>query len=182
MHLTPSDLSGLVKRVGQGDREAFARLYDATSAKIYGVALAVLRRPALAEDVLQDTYVRVWNNARSFDPNRASPITWMATIARNRAIDEARKRPVLSLEAMPAGFDIKDPQPLPSDLLVAACDQQRLAACMEALGPDRQRLVALAYLEGRSREELGKQFGHPEGTIKTWLHRALKQLKVCLSS
>jgi RNA polymerase sigma-70 factor (ECF subfamily) len=182
MQLTTEQLSDLVARAGRGDRAAFARVYEATSAKLYGILLRILRQPALADDILQETYVRIWNNAASFDPKRASPITWMATIARNRALDEVRKTTPQSLDAMPTANEIRDPQLLASEQMEISADYQRLATCLDGLEPERREIVKLAYLEGRSREELGRMFGHPAATIKTWLHRSLKQLKACLTA
>ena len=172
----------LLGRVAAGDREAFRALYAATSAKLYGVVLRILKRRDLADEVLQETYVRIWRHAGAFDPARASPITWMASIARNRALDEVRKVMPLQLDEQKAALEIADPQMLASERLEAAGEIDRLLACIDALEPERREIVKLAYLEGLSREELGQRFGHPAGTIKTWLHRSLKQLKSCLTS
>ena len=89
--MTQAELVWLLAAVAKGDRSAFERLYEATRAKLYGVLLRILGRAALADEVLKETYLRVWNVAAKFDPTTASPITWMVAIARNRAIDIARK-------------------------------------------------------------------------------------------
>jgi RNA polymerase sigma-70 factor (ECF subfamily) len=178
----PTDLERLMSAVAAGDREAFAALYRATSAKLYGVALRILRRRDLADEVIQETYVRIWKNAATFDPARASPITWMVTIARNRALDEVRRAKPLALDQTPEAFDVADEAMLASERVEAASDLARLRACLDGLEPERRDIVRLAYLDGLSREELGARFGHPPGTIKTWLHRSLKQLKACLTS
>ncbi len=177
-----SAIVDLLRRVAAEDREAFRALYAATSAKLYGVVLRILRRRDLADEVLQETYVRIWRHAGTFDPARASPITWMVSIARNRALDEIRKVMPLQLDDHKAALEIADPQMLASERLEAAGEYDRLLACIDALEPERREIVRLAYLEGLSREELGQRFGHPAGTIKTWLHRSLKQLKSCLTS
>jgi RNA polymerase sigma-70 factor, ECF subfamily len=182
MRPTAGELSGLMQRVAVGDRAAFNAVYAATSAKLYGIVLRILKRPAVADEVLQEAYVRIWNNAASFDAAKASPITWMATIARNRALDEVRKVSPLSLDAVPGLNDIEDPQMLASEQLEIASDLARLRACLDKLEPEKRDIVKLAYLEGQTREDLGRRFGHPAATIKTWLHRSLKQLKTCLSS
>ena len=179
---TPQHLSNLLGAVASGDRPAFAALYSATSAKLYGTILRIVKRRDIADDILQEAYVRIWNNAGAFDPERASPITWMATIARNRALDEVRKKAPSSTEDLPQGFEIRDPQMLISEQMEVADDYTRLQRCLDALDPQRRDIVKLAYLEGMSREELGQRFGHPATTIKTWLHRSLKQLKTCLTS
>lgn len=182
MQRTAAQLSDLMARVAAGDRAAFAELYAATSSKLYGIVLRILRRRDLADEVLQETYVRIWHAAPGFDATRASAITWMSTIARNRAIDEVRRANFVSLDAMPDALEIADPQRLASEEVELASDYQRLLFCLDKLDPDRKEIVKLAYLDGMSREELGKRFGHPTATIKTWLHRSLKQLKTCLSS
>jgi len=100
--LTPAELVWLIAAVAKGDEAAFERLYAATRAKLFGVVLRILRRQDLAEEVIQETYVKIWNSAGQFNPGLSSPITWMASIARNRAIDIVRKRSELSIEEEPA--------------------------------------------------------------------------------
>jgi RNA polymerase sigma-70 factor, ECF subfamily len=177
-----ADINELLRKVATGDRIAFAALYNATAGKLYGTALRILKRPDMADDVVQDAYVRIWANAASFDPAKASPITWMVTIVRNRAIDELRRiKPTSSVDA-PEALEVRDPEPLVSDVMVLNSDLARLAKCLDALEPERRAMVKLAYLEGHSREDLSRQFDHPVATVKTWLHRSLKQLKACLST
>ena len=103
-----ADLSDLLARVAARDREAFAAVYKATSAKLWGIVVRILPRRAMAEDVLQDVYVRIWERAATFDPAKASPITWMATIARNRAIDEVRRRTPVSIEDAPEALEVAE--------------------------------------------------------------------------
>ncbi|MFX7784496.1 sigma-70 family RNA polymerase sigma factor, partial [Acinetobacter baumannii] len=88
----------LIEAVAKRDQAAFERLYGATRAKLYGVVLRILRRQDLAEEVIQETYVKIWNSAGQFNPGLSSPITWMASIARNRAIDIVRKKTEASIE------------------------------------------------------------------------------------
>ncbi len=182
MQMTVEKLNDLMRQVAAGDRAAFASLYAATSAKLYGIVLRILKRPELTDEVVQETYMRIWSRAASFDPAKASPITWMAAIARNRALDEVRRVTPSSIEDMPAAFEIADTAPLAFEHLAQKSDLMRLHQCLEALEPERRDIVKLAYLEGCSREELGQRFGHPVATIKTWLRRSLLQLKTCLSS
>lgn len=182
MPLSSDELNDLVHRLASGDRSVFPALYRATSAKLYGIILRILRRRDLADEVLQEVYVRIWNNAASFDSARASPITWMATIARNRALDEVRKVGPVPIEETPEAFEVEDPQMLASEKMEIAAELTRLQACLEALEPERREIVKLAYFDGCSREELSTRFGHPVATIKTWLHRSLKQLRGCLAS
>ena len=182
MHDAPPKLPDLMARVAQGDRAAFAALYAATSAKLFGIMLRILRRRDIAEEVLQETYVKIWQRAGDFDASRASPITWMATIARNAALDVARKRTHLPIDETPEALAVADPGIPALQQLEQKEALARLNRCLDGLEPDKQQMVRLAYLDGLSRDELAARYGHPSGTIKTWLHRSLKQLKDCLSA
>ena len=185
--LTPQQnsdaLAALLKRVALQDREAFSDLYHATSMKLFGITLRILRSRAIAEDVLQDVYVKIWERASDFAPSRGAPITWMAAIARNRALDEVRrdKKWVSSEEV--AGFD--DIPASGNDALEQmqqSEDYQKLATCLGGLEEEKRRMIILAYQTGLSRESLAQKFGQPLSTIKTWLRRSLHSLKACLNS
>jgi RNA polymerase sigma-70 factor, ECF subfamily len=170
-------LAQLIAATGRGDRTAFAELYAATSAKLFGTALAVLRRRDLAEDVVQEAYVRIWRNAASYDPICGSPITWMATIVRHLAIDALR-----SHDARPMGEEselLAIPADLPDPLeeMAALQRQRRALALLNELDPMKRRLVVAAYLHGESREQLAERFGAPVNTIKTWLRRAILEMR-----
>ena len=145
----------------------------------YGVSCP---RKDRAEDVLQDVYVKIWNRAASFDPAKASPITWMATIARNRAIDEVRRRAPISIEDAPQALDVPAEGPDPLDAAQQSAELKRLQDCLAGLESEQREIVLLAYYTGLSRDEISQRFGHPVGTIKVWLHRSLAQLRKCLGS
>ena len=178
---TAQNITFLLAGVGNKDAAAFSQLYDATSAKLYGIVLRILKRRDLADEVLQEVYVKIWERAADFDPARSSPITWMATIARNRALDEVRRRVPISIEDAPEAWNVASADAPPLQALELSQDVKRLNACLDRLEPQRRQLVVEAYLQGASREELSQRFGHPVATIKTWLHRSLAQLKACLS-
>lgn len=175
-------LADLLGRVANGDRTAFSDVYRATSAKLLGIIKRILIRRDISEEVLQEVYVTVWERAGDFDPKRASPITWLATIARNRALDSARRRQMLSFEDAPAALNAPSDDPHPLEGLELSEDLARLWRCINGLEGERRDAVILAYIEGESREALGRRFGRPVPTIKTWLHRSLKQLKDCLET
>ncbi len=179
---TLSDLADLIGRVATGDRPAFARLYRATSAKLYGIILRISKRRELADELLQEVFVRIWERAGDFDPSRASAIAWMAAIARNRALDEVRRKGLVETnDADEQAAQVPDTARLASELVEMAEDNRKLAECLDRLEEGRKDMVRLAYQEGWSREELSRRFGAPVATIKTWLHRSLKQLKDCLT-
>ena len=182
MPQSPRQLADLMARVAGRDRAAFTALYQATSAKLFGIVLRILLRRDLAEEVLQEVYVKIWERAGDFDAGRASPITWMATIARNRALDEVRRVKPVAIDDRPEVLDIADPAELQSDRLEKSEEVARMLDCLGRLEPDRRDIVRLAYIEGLSREALAKRYGRPVATVKTWLHRSLKQLKDCLGS
>ena len=180
--LTSAELVWLLAAVAKGDQAAFERLYAATRAKLYGILLRILRRSDLANEVLQETYLKVWTNAGKFDPALASPITWMVSIARNRAIDVMRKRTETSIEeeaeVMAVAAESADP------LARREMNEQlkRLLGCLGRLESDRQRMVLLAYYNGLSRDQLAAQFDRPVNTVKTQLRRALAEIRECLES
>jgi RNA polymerase sigma-70 factor, ECF subfamily len=171
----------LLAEVAGGNKSAFARLYGLTHAKLLGVALRILRDRALAEDVLQESYLKVWRHAASYDPAIASPMTWMATIVRHGAIDAMRKR---QIEAFAADDDAlsavpsSDPDPV-EEMHLARLRPMALAA-FARLPEDKRRLLMLAYLRDRSRHDLSIRLGIPANTVKTHLRRALLELRATM--
>ena len=179
---TVSDIADLLAQVAAGDRTAFAALYDATSMKLFGILLRILHRRDRAEDLLQEVYLRIWERAGAFDRDRASPITWMATIARNRAIDEIRRRQPSVVGRDDDLPDIPDDTPGALEAMEQSEDARQLEDCLDGLEADRADMVRQAYLNGMSRQELADKYGQPVNTIKTWLRRSLVQLRECLGS
>lgn len=171
------ELPELLMAVAEGDRAAFARFYQRTSAKLFGVILRILPERSIAEDAMQDAYAKIWRNAAGFDARRGSPIAWAATIARNVAIDlRRREHPAGRIRDDDFDFDLMgDPAAGAS-----AEDMAALRACLDRLDPEQRSLILAAYLNGESREELAERLGHPTGTIKSWLHRGLARLRGCL--
>lgn len=176
------DLKSLLDRVGRRDQSAFALLYQASSAKLYGIILRILRRRDLADEVLQEVYVKIWERAGDFRAEIASPIAWMAAIARNRALDEVRKKVPVSIEDHPEAQDFEADGETGLDRLLSREDSKKLKECLERLDADRRDMVVLAYCQGLSRDELATKYSQPINTIKTWLRRSLAQLKGCLGS
>ncbi|WP_237155068.1 RNA polymerase sigma factor [Oryzibacter oryziterrae] len=182
MTIERDDLEYLLHRISKGDQRAFALLYRLTSAKLFGLILRICRDRGLAEDVLQDTCVRIWRNAPLYSAQSGRPITWMAAIARHAAIDALRSRNVR--DARLTDGDDAQLAAVP-DLVGGAVDpmdREALRRCLGQLDAEQRDCVLLAYHEGLSREELAERFTRPVGTIKTWLHRALNQLKSCLGA
>jgi len=178
--LTTPELVWLLAAVAKGDQAAFERLYQATRAKLYGTAVRILRRADLANEVLQEVYLKVWHTAGQFDPAAAAPITWMVAIAHNHAIDVVRRRADISIEEEPDLMQVTADPPHPLAQREMSEDLKRLLACMGRLDEDRRRLILLAYYGGWSREQLALKFERPVNTIKTWLRRALADIRECL--
>ncbi len=176
------DLAGLLRRVAARDATAFAALYKQTNSKLYGVVARILPRGGAGAEALQEAYVRIWEKAGEFDPAKGSPLAWMATIARNRALDEVRRVRPAYLEDLPQAFE---PAADEVDPLASRERSETLAAlldCLKTLDDEKRAVLLLAYYRGSSREALAKRFGRPVPTIKTWLHRGLAQLRDCLAS
>ncbi|MBX9708829.1 MAG: sigma-70 family RNA polymerase sigma factor [Caulobacteraceae bacterium] len=181
--LTRDELAVALVQAGQGDRSAFRTVYEATSAKLFGVCLRILPDRQAAEDVLQDTYVTVWRKAASFDASRASPITWLVTIARNRAIDRLRSAaPMKNAAPVEDAHDLADSGPLASDVVEQADDAARLNGCLETLEDRARAVIRTAFFEGATYDELARRENVPLGTMKSWIRRGLMRLRSCLEA
>ena len=170
-----NDLRQLLAQVARGDRTAFAKLYDVVSGRLFGIIGRILPRAELAEDALQETFMRIWQRASSYDETIASPMAWMAAI-------DLKRRSAERLAAAASELDetLADESPDPESLAGQAGDLRRLGECMQGLPNERQQLVLLAYRQGFTREELATRFKRPVTTIKTLLRRSLIALKECL--
>jgi RNA polymerase sigma-70 factor, ECF subfamily len=174
-------LTGLLKEVARGNARAFDELHALTRRKLRRTALSVCQGPSDVDDVLQDSYLKIWRAASSFDPSRASPISWMCTIVRNTALDltRAKKLTLADLDdAMAVPAPAEDIEEFDYDFA-----RRLTAEALSGLPEDRRRLLSLAYFEGMSRLSLAEKFGVPVGTIKTWLRRGLESVRVdCLAA
>lgn len=177
---TTAEIEDMMARIQLRDRNALAALYDATSAKLFGVCLRVLKDRSEAEDVLHDVYVRVWQKADSYAVTGHSPMTWLITVARNMSIDRLRKR------RPETGHDdamtlVADSGPGPEAAAIASSERARIEACMGELQSDRADAVRAAYLDGETYQDLADRFDVPLNTIRTWLRRSLMKLRDCLT-
>jgi RNA polymerase sigma-70 factor (ECF subfamily) len=177
--LTPAELVWLLASVARGDQAAFEALYEATCAKLFGVVLRIVRDQALAEDILHETYVKIWGAAAQYHPGETSPLAWMVAIARNRAIDVVRKRTDLSQNDT-AAFEAASDTPTQLARREMTDELKALLECVGQLEPDRQKLVLLAYYNGWSREQLADKFDTQLGNVKTWLRSSLLDIRSCL--
>jgi RNA polymerase sigma-70 factor (ECF subfamily) len=178
------DPGELMARCALRDQRAFAQLYRYSAAKLYGVALRILRREDWAQEVLQESFINIWEHLPRYDAARSAPMTWMTAIVRNRSLDWLR-RPRVD-EPNPE-YDllvemIADDAPGPEALLSMGEDARALAGCMAGLSARQRQVLTLAYLHGLSHSELAQKLQQPLGTIKTWTRRALQELRVCMDS
>lgn len=171
-------LAALLARAGEEDRAAFAELYSLTAAKLFGICVRICGQRQAAEDVLQEIYVTIWRRAGTYQRARGSPIAWLASIARNRAIDWHRAQH----PAAPAGpvEDIADPQPDGETLLLLDEHERRLHGCLEGLEPNQRETIRAAFFGGFTYAELAERQGVPLGTAKSWVRRGLLRLRGCL--
>lgn len=175
-----TDLAALLQQTASGDRPAFRALYVATAPKLFGIVLRIAPSRAVAEEILQDVYLRVWQRASSYAPESGRPMTWLASIARHRAIDAVRQRAEVTMPRDEEGESWLDRLAAPGDLEADLLGRDALRVCLGRLEPEHGRCLVLAYCEGLSREELAARFDRPVNTIKTWLHRGLAALRACL--
>lgn len=181
---TDAEDAELLRAVARGDEAAFARVYDRYSPILLGLLLRILRSRAEAEDVLQEVFLQVWQQARSFDPARGRPFTWLVTLSRSRAIDRLRavdsRERAAQRSAEEAPPDAAAPQDWADE---EAIRSERAEAVRDALGelPEEQRQVLLlAYLEGMSQSEIAAAKNQPLGTVKTRTRAGLKKLSEAL--
>lgn len=170
-----------LERAGEGREESLREIYDLTSAKLFGICLRILGDTEEAEDALQEVYVNIWRRAASFDATRSSPITWLATLARNRAIDRLRSsRRVGAAAPIEAASEIADLDPSPLMALEATEDRARLAGCIGELEERSADAIRSAFFGGFTYAELADRASVPLGTMKSIVRRALMKLKDCL--
>lgn len=186
-----ASLRALLAHVALGDRRAFAQLYQASSAFLFGIILRINKDRAQAEDLLQETFVNVWKSAQSFDAQRSQPLTWMASLARHKAIDSlrrARSEPTLHAQTHSVDGDVEEdelagvpsPNAGPLQLLQDAAEARELSRCVDRLSAQQQQCVALSYYQGLSHAEVAEHLMAPLGSVKSWVRRALVTLKSCL--
>lgn len=174
-------LEGLLAQVALGNRAAFDALYRGTANRLFGICLRVVVQRAEAEDALQDVYTTVWRKAAQFDPEKASAATWLAVIARNKAIDRLRAMPAIQARgSIELAQTVEDPGVSPAQVVETAKDRTRLEHCLDRLEPQRRSLIRAAFFDGLTYEELAARIEAPLGSIKSWIRRGLLQLRECL--
>ena len=179
---TPKDIENWIAKMALGNRGSFELPYDATSAKLFGITLRVLKDRAEAEDTLQDAYVKIWRNAGKYQVNGLSPMSWLITIARNAAIDRLRKRGSGEVNGAPALMEaVADSAPGLADIVEQRSEMEKLSFCLSELDGGHSEAVRGAYLDGKTYAELAQEADVPLNTMRTWLRRSLIKLRECLT-
>lgn len=175
------DLTHALGQCAKGDRLALRAIYDSEAPRMLGVAMRLLRRRALAEEAVHDTFVQVWQKAASFDPVRGEARAWLYAVLRNRALNilrgESRTDLVEDFEPMGLVSDEEDAE----SLMLRLSDTGSLKRCLERLEPSRRQAITLAYIHGLSHGELAGRLGVPLGTVKSWIRRSLVSLRECMT-
>jgi RNA polymerase sigma-70 factor (ECF subfamily) len=171
-------LHALAARCALRDQVAFAELYRLTAPKLYAAALRILRRQDWAEEVLQESFVNIWNHFGEYSAHKSAPMTWMTAVVRNRCLDWLR-RPAAEVSSDTLD-EVAGDNPGPLADLERAKDAQALARCLGALDARQRQAIALAFYDGLSHAELASHLRQPLGTVKTWVRRGLLRLKSCL--
>jgi RNA polymerase sigma-70 factor (ECF subfamily) len=175
----PHELVPVMRAVAEGDRAALSMLYERTSAKLYGICARLLPNEGEAQDVLQEVFITVWQKADRFDSAKASPITWLAVLARNKAIDRLRVRRVAT-DPIDAANDVPDGDDTAFEVIEREQERERLANCLDELDERHRAMIRAAFLDGASYPELAEQEQVPLGTMKSWIRRGLLRLRGCL--
>ncbi len=180
------ELNNWIRGAALKDTLAFRQLYEASTPRLYGLALRILRRRELAEEALQESFVAIWDHARDYQEGLAAPMTWMSTIVRNKSFDILRRhRHEADIDG--GEFDdavmatLRDPVANPADLLQLSSEAKALAACMAALEEQHRHAVGLAFFHDLSHSEVARHLALPLGTVKTWIRRSLVRLHDCLT-
>ncbi|WDR38776.1 sigma-70 family RNA polymerase sigma factor [Pseudomonas serboccidentalis] len=174
-------LRQLLAQCSLGDRRAFEILYRSVGPRLHGVALRFMGRADLAEEVLQESFVRIWNNASRYEAHLSAPLTWMITITRHQAIDQLRKhrdRPLTEVEQ----DALADEGPSALELLNSSREASALHRCLDTLDGQQRQSITVAYFQGLSCAELADHLAAPLGSVKSWIRRGMERLRRCLES
>jgi RNA polymerase sigma-70 factor (ECF subfamily) len=179
---TRADASdALLTRAAGGDREAFSQLFQREAGQLLGVARRIVRRPEIAEDIVQETFVAAWRSAAQFDPSRGHARAWLTTIVRNRALNSLRDGARLDYHE-PASLEMLDERH--GDAMNAfrrLPESDALKDCLGRLDEQKREAILLCYVVGMSHAEAAKRIRAPLGTVKAWVRRGMLALQECLS-
>lgn len=170
----------LLSATAHGDQVAFENLYKQTAGKLYAISLQMLRRRDLAEDAVQEAFVRIWHNAGEYQQEKGSVLTWMTTIVRYRALDMLRA--AKSRRETHEDLEEAEDEQTPEQELYIERDRVLIDRCMALLEGQQREMIQLAYFRGFTHAEVCDHTGSPLGSVKTWIRRGLERLKRCVEA
>lgn len=174
-------LDAQLRRVARGDAEAFAGLYDATSARVYGLVIRILRDPGYSEETTQDVYAQVWRSAADYDPEQGSALAWLMTLAHRRAVDRVRAEVASSRrEARYVAASAEPDTDVVADSAIRSDEQRQVADCLGSLTDLQRQAIELAYYDGLTYPQVSERLSVSLGTIKTRMRDGLRRLRDCL--
>lgn len=179
---TRDALADLLSRCAAGDKQAFETLYRMSSARLYTICLALVKSEQIAEDVLQDSFVKIWHRAGSYDPSKGSVFTWMTSIVRHRALDLLRSNRLQGQQES-ASFNngnFADNEHGPVTLTEIDTSTAAVIKCMDQLKEPQKQCIIMAYCYGYSHDELANIHNTPLGTVKAWIRRGIARIRECL--
>ncbi len=164
------------------DQKAFKRLYEVTSPRLYSLVLGLLKHKGMAEEILQESYFKIWNSADSYQQGKGKAITWMATVTRNKALDKLRslKARPKETETVYEGVEFAATDLQPDNLTTVDEELQQLMDCLDDLQAEQKECILLSYYHGYTHHELAERMQKPLGTVKAWIRRGLEKVRACL--
>ncbi len=161
----------LITQIQAGQQRALTSLYDKYSAALYGVIVRICKDEAVAQDVLQETFVKIWQKSGSYNPEKGKIFTWTYQIARNTALNSIRsQKKLIQKEDIGVYKDVEEDR--------SEIDVSQLNGCLRKLDPHHQRAIELVYFNGLTHREAHEEMGVPLGTFKSYIQQALKKLRV----
>lgn len=180
---TTEALAADISAVAQGDRQALKRIFDAEAGRLIAIAERIVRRRDLAEDVVQDAFVAIWQKAHQYSPDRGSARGWLHAIVRNRALNilrDGKREDLMDGDALETLQEADQTEVIMS-AWTALDSHQRLRRCLEGLEETRRRGILMAYVGGYSHGEIAGRLSLPLGTAKSWIRRGLASLRECMA-
>lgn len=178
-----ADLDSLLRQVARRDAGAFARFYDLTRSRAYGLVTRVLRDPGYSEETTQEVYLEVWRTADAYDPTRGSALSWLLTMAHRRAVDRVRaEQSAGQRESRYGAATVERPGDLVADSAIAADEHRRVTACLDSLTDLQRQCIELAYYGGLTYTEVSQRLSANLSTIKSRMRDALRGLRGCLEA
>jgi len=176
------DLRKLLQRIATGDHHAVAELYDATSSVVFGLGLRILQARDAAEDVVVEVYSQVWRQAALYDTQRGTPMAWLLTMTRSRALDVLRSRSrARAEEPIEAVGELPAATPNPEEQSMAFERHRLVKQALAKLTADQRQVIELAYFSGLSHTEIAVRLGQPVGTVKTRVRLGMLRLRELLA-